>query len=227
MLKFNRTKTTIEKFVDGIMDFIPDIRLVPIENQNKSPRGVCLAASGNGNEHVQIRKIGVLTDPEQSLIARIIENKKKNEYQIFFMSDDPNRLQYSILSAPNSGRFFVIDENEIATIPKSTNINPMVDELVISFAKEQFKVDLNGKNINIITGEQGNRLEIDYDSEQKYLNCKLFQNTSSGEINLKKMLLYSRDENEKYIRLVPVVHNQAVIPIPQSFKGKFIICLFH
>lgn len=226
MWKFGNKKTITEDFIIGLMNFIPDIRLIPINQQVRTKNQERLAASGNGNGHHTIRKIGLLTDPEKTITARIMEDKSRSEYQIYFLLEEEQSLQYSILSNPNTGKYFIINENEYTTIPKSANIDPLNDELVISYAKDIFSFDATESMDCILVGENGNRLLTSYDTEQKSIVCNLVPNDEQNSENYKKLLLYSSNDNGDYVRLVPIIHNRAVIPIDSNIKKVFVFCLY-
>ena len=214
-----------DDFVRRLITFIPDIELIPINSKNNFKNGNRLAASGN-NSNSKIKKIGYLTDPEKMITARVMEDIEKEVYQLYFIPENEMSVRYSIVSNPQTGKYILIDENEIAEISFSTKINPLEDELVISFPKEIFEYHHNHSDEELLRGKKGLNLKVRVDDDQDCLICELFQ-VETQEREITKLLIFSVIKSDKFFRLVPVVHNRAIIPIPNDLKGVFIISLYY
>jgi len=224
---FRKKLNTTEDFVRGMMTFIPDVQLIPVSRYKNTNNGNRLAASGSGDENLTIKKIGYLTDPDKTITARILQDKDKKMYQIYFLQEENIKLIYSIISNPRTNKYFLVDENEMAEIPFSSNVNPIEDNLVVSFPKEIFEYHHEHTGDDPLPGEYGNGLLIRFDKDQECLICEVLLNSDNKKSEYTKLLVFSIGEGERIFRLVPLVHNRAIVPIPDNFKGFFIISLYY
>jgi len=83
-------------------------------------------------------KVQFLLDQKNHLTARVSEMIIKKYYEIIFLPEPGNNLQDSILINPETEKHFIINDDGVAIIPFSSNIDPNKDRLVISKSVEEF-----------------------------------------------------------------------------------------
>lgn len=218
-------KSKIETFVEKILNFKPDgdLKLSAQLEENGIP--IRMAAAGKAS--VDNEKIGTLISETEHFLVRVFNNKKLNQFDLFFISDSGSVIPFVIIHTGNSFKYFITDQDGRAAISKTDKIDPLKDKL--SFTLPQLKIEHKTETLyadqkQFIVKADGFTLSGNLD--EKRLNLKI--DNSANEVVFTKLLINAQTANSEdlFIRLLPIVNRNASIKIPDNLAGTMQICFY-
>ncbi len=206
-------KNIIDQFVSSILEFKTDDKIIakgPVIQTNTSYQ---MAAAGERTTTSMV-KLGTLSNDDGHVMVRVFKDMKKKKYKLYFLSDDNRFSQFPILFEPTTFKYFIIHQDGHAEIPLSSHIDPVREDLSISYPIITKKFDLNKSDIE----QEEDIVSISVKNSKLYVNIP--------EKSTKALLVFS-DTSEKIItRLVPVRNGEVSATIPENIKPEITISIF-
>lgn len=221
----------VDNFVSNILDFRPDVQFQVLELDIISKSPVRLAASGVKRISEDVRRVGVLTNPAQDIIIRVFFDEREDVYHLYFLGEKVQHLQFSVVTSPNSFKYFIIDSDGHTEIPKDSQINPIEDPLSLTFPKACFQLEpfvLAKDRSKHLTNSQGITLRYEYNPEEKviHFHCSV---EKIADKNLPSKLLISTGqvrEEDYFVRFVPFRDSDASVQLPDKISETLNVCLY-
>ncbi|NOZ74316.1 MAG: hypothetical protein GXO90_02920 [FCB group bacterium] len=194
-----------ELFTKILLEFKPDDELGPPRPCENSETGLRMAADSSESELFETTRL--LTSADGQVLVRILKNKAKKKYDLFFLSEDNRFSQYPILFEPDSFKYFIIRKDGHAEIPFSSTLDPTVERL------------------SIVYPVQGGYHRIP-ESDNKQREAELYRtgNKLSFAFPLmitKALFIFTDKTNREITRLVPVRNGEAAVIVPPKVSENF------
>ncbi len=221
----------LNDFLENSFTFRNGIRLESLEFQEYPQNQIALAASAQHLANTEFQRIGALSDSAQTILVRIFHSRKTHEYRLYFLDEDGQSFENSIVTSQNSFKYFVIDKNQHTLIPESAGVDPLHDQLMITSPEAQVTISQRvwrSTGQEAIAGDDGYLFQIQYEkvsqpvdqlSKQK-IYCTI--TSDSGE-SIPEKLLYRQGETT---RLVPVREGIATIMLPTVTEEAIHLALY-
>ncbi len=193
------SKSAIDKFIQDMMEFIPDETLHAVTGQSDSVVSQYQMAADSEVEKLTEYKVGVLTNDNRDMLARVFKNDRKEQFELYFLAEEEKLSNYPIIFEPKSFKYYIIDQNGHVSIPYGTNLDPLIQPLAITFPIESHSIDL---------AEQKAFDGLSIKSDELTMT-----NISKGS---KALVVFKDESGEKLYRMVPLRESGFTVSLPAS-----------
>ncbi|MFQ6610628.1 MAG: hypothetical protein ACE5D7_07505 [Fidelibacterota bacterium] len=203
------SKHAIDIFIQNLTEFVPDEVLKPVTDKSDSMSNYFKMVADAGNEKLTVYKIGSLCNDNRDMLVRVFKNDMKKQFELYFVGTEEKLRNYPIVLAPESFKYYIIDENGFTSIPYDSNLDPLLANLTVTFPVSGFSFSLENikapKNVSI---------------NSDYLTITDIESGS------KILFIFLEESGTKVFRLIPVREGEAKVALPESIVGPLTVSIY-
>lgn len=209
----------IDSFLEESFTFRNGVPLETLNRQEYPLNQIALAASARDLTRAEFQRIGALSNSAQTILVRIFHSQQSQQFRLYFLDESGQSFENSIVTSPNSFKYFIIDKNQHTVIPESAGINPLNDQLMINVPEAAVTLaarSWRSTGQEAIAGDAEYLFQIQYEKVEQPVDQQSKEKiycaiTSDSGDPIPTKLLFQQGGTT---RLVPVREGAATILVP-------------
>jgi len=217
----------IDSYLDDLSQFAPDFQLIVHSKTLDMDKRPALAAAAQ-TISIGDQKLGILTARDDELMVRVFLDQQKGHYKLYFICPDQG-LKWGVVTAPDSFKYAVINDHDLAILPLDFGIDPFLDNLSISLPQECFEFELKPDLANpTVLQKSNNQISLTVKSSDVFHEL-IILNQMKGELEnaSKAMVTYvHRSSQDIEHRLAGLRNARASFSLPVHIQGPMTLCFY-